>query len=117
MALIAFGAVVSNLLNPQALAGEPGFANSRGMLEKQTLDLINHDRIAPQYFGQTRGRADPLVWDDRLAAVARAIKRLMAHRQRTAFQPRAFCGSASVKPLLTVRRPGRLSDFHGRDAI
>ena len=50
----------------------------RGTLEKETLELINHDRIASDYLGETRGRARPLLWDDRLARVARAHSEEMA---------------------------------------
>jgi len=47
-------------------------ASKHDLLEKQTLELINRDRLAPEFFSETRGRARPLLWDDRLAAVARA---------------------------------------------
>jgi uncharacterized protein YkwD len=48
------------------------FCPDAGTLEKQTLELINRDRVAPEYNSETKGRARPLQWDDRLAAVARA---------------------------------------------
>lgn len=67
-----------NLLNSRLLAGEPSFVDMRGMLEKQTVNLLNHDRLASQYFGETQGRARPLLWDDRLAAVAREHSEEMA---------------------------------------
>lgn len=70
--------VSGNLLHPRVLAGEPSFADMRGVLEKETLDLVNRDRLAPQHFGETQGRTRPLVWDDRLAAVARAHSEEMA---------------------------------------
>jgi len=78
LAVLSFGVIFTNLLNSRVLAGEPGFADMRGTLEKETLDLINHDRIAPNYLGETRGRARPLLWDDRLAAVTRAHSEEMA---------------------------------------
>jgi uncharacterized protein YkwD len=57
--------------------GQTDFLYLRG-IERQTLDLINRDRISADYLGETRGRARPLQWDDRLAAVARAHSEDMA---------------------------------------
>lgn len=68
----------ANLASSQGLAGQPDFLYLRGTLEKRTLDLINQDRNAREYFGETRGRARPLLWDERLAAVARAHSEEMA---------------------------------------
>jgi uncharacterized protein YkwD len=59
-------------LRSEDLAERAKSPSKRDLLEKQTLDLINRDRLAPAFFGETRGRARPLLWDDRLAAVARA---------------------------------------------
>jgi uncharacterized protein YkwD len=46
--------------------------------EAQMLNLTNQDRTAPQNLEETQGRAQPLRWDDRLAAVARAHSEDMA---------------------------------------
>ena len=78
LAVLSFRFIFTNLLSSIVLAGEPGFADRRGTLEKETLELINHDRIASDYLGETRGRARPLLWDDRLARVARAHSEEMA---------------------------------------
>jgi len=53
-----------------------------GRLETQMWELINRDRTAPAQVEETKGRARPLVWDARLAAVARAHSEEMA---RTGF--------------------------------
>lgn len=73
--LSACGAIFTAAVYSQNLAKS---ASIRDRLEKQTLELINRDRVAPEYLGETRGRARPLLWDDRLAAVARAHSDEMA---------------------------------------
>lgn len=47
-------------------------------LEAQMFELINRDRSDPSTAEETRGQAQPLVWDARLAAVARAHSEEMA---------------------------------------
>jgi uncharacterized protein YkwD len=46
-------------------------------LEKQMYELINRDRSDPGNAAETRGRAVPLRWNEKLAAVARAHSRNM----------------------------------------
>ena len=46
--------------------------------EAELLDLMNHDRTAMENIQETRGRAYPLRWDQRLAAVAKAHSEDMA---------------------------------------
>jgi uncharacterized protein YkwD len=41
-------------------------------MEEQMYDLVNRDRTDPANTPETNGRALPLYWNDRLAAVARA---------------------------------------------
>lgn len=48
--------------------------------ESQMLYLTNQDRTAQQNWQETQGRAHPLQWDDRLAAVARAHSEDMARQ-------------------------------------
>ena len=50
-------------------------------LEKQMWAIVNRDRLDPATFAETRGRAEPLKWNDRLAAVARAHSRKMIKQQ------------------------------------
>jgi uncharacterized protein YkwD len=76
--LSACGAIFTGVVHSQVVADQNKFASLRDLLEKQTLELINRDRAAPEYFGETKGRARPLLWDDRLAAVARAHSEEMA---------------------------------------
>jgi len=78
---LAVGLCASSLGNPfnsRVLAGEPRLVEPRRLLEKQTLELINHDRLAPEHVDETKGRAQPLAWDRRLSEVARAHSEEMA---------------------------------------
>jgi uncharacterized protein YkwD len=50
-------------------------------LEKQMWALVNRDRLDPASFAETQGRAHPLKWNDKLAAVARAHSRKMIEQQ------------------------------------
>jgi len=59
----------------------PAAQNSQdetGRLEIQMWEMINRDRMAPAQAEETGGRARPLMWDARLAAVARAHSQEMA---------------------------------------
>jgi uncharacterized protein YkwD len=47
-------------------------------LEIQMWRMVNRDRTSPQVAQETKGRAYPLTWDSRLAAVARAHSEQMA---------------------------------------
>jgi uncharacterized protein YkwD len=50
-------------------------------LERQMWALVNHDRLDPATFAETGGRAQPLRWNEKLAAVARAHSRdMVEHR-------------------------------------
>jgi hypothetical protein len=54
-------------------ASQPSLgANRIGVLERQMWVLVNHDRLTPETFAETGGRAQPLKWNESLAAVARA---------------------------------------------
>lgn len=77
--VIAFACCVtfSQGLQSQDTSGWRSFAPAQDRLEKQTLELINRDRVDPEHASETKGRAIPLQWDDRLAAVARAHSREM----------------------------------------
>jgi uncharacterized protein YkwD len=46
-------------------------------LERQMWALVNHDRLDPETSAETGGRAQPLRWNENLAAVARAHSRNM----------------------------------------
>jgi uncharacterized protein YkwD len=79
LVLGACSAILTSVVYSQDLGDHQSrSASTRDLLEKQTLELINRDRAAPQYQNETRGRARPLLWDDRLAAVARAHSEEMA---------------------------------------
>jgi uncharacterized protein YkwD len=80
-ALLALGtcsALFTGVVDSHSSAAQNRSAGTRGLAEKQTLELINRDRVAPEHLDETRGRARPLLWDDRLAAVARAHSEEMA---------------------------------------
>ncbi len=66
----------------QRYAEAPNWSDETGLLEAQMWEMVNRDRISPAQIEETKGRAHPLVWDARLAAVARAHSEEMA---RTGF--------------------------------
>lgn len=70
-------------------------------LEAQMFGLINRDRIDPATEEETRGQARPLVWDARLAAVARAHSEEMAREGFFAHQ-----GADGSLPSDRVSRAG-----------
>jgi len=53
------------------------YAHRMAELERQMWLLINQDRSSPATFAETGGRAQPLKWNESLAAVARAHSRNM----------------------------------------
>jgi uncharacterized protein YkwD len=78
--------------SPQSQDNMPStFADRTHRLELQMLELINADRAAPSSLRETNGRAHPLQWDARLAAVARAHSEEMA--QRAYFSHEGWDGS------------------------
>jgi len=59
-------------VGPQAPAPQRSLgANRMADLERQMWVLINQDRLRPETFAETGGRAQPLKWNENLAAVAR----------------------------------------------
>jgi uncharacterized protein YkwD len=56
-------------------------ADRMASLAKQMWVLVNRDREDPANAAETRGRARPLKWNDRLAAVALAHSRDMLRRR------------------------------------
>lgn len=69
--------------------------------EIQMWRLINNDRAASANLGETKGRANPLVWDPRLAAVARRHSEEMA--ENGFFSHQGLDGSL---PYMRVSRAG-----------
>jgi uncharacterized protein YkwD len=55
--------------------------NRMGDLERQMLALVNQDRLDPATIAETGGRAQPLRWNEGLAAVARAHSRKMLEQR------------------------------------
>ncbi|MGD0923127.1 MAG: CAP domain-containing protein, partial [Terriglobia bacterium] len=56
-------------------------ADRRADLERQMWALVNHDRLDPETAAETGGRAQPLRWNENLAAVARAHSRNMLEQR------------------------------------
>jgi uncharacterized protein YkwD len=50
-------------------------------LERQMWALVNQDRSKPDAFAETSGRAQPLKWNESLAAVARGHSRNMLEQR------------------------------------
>jgi uncharacterized protein YkwD len=66
--------------SPRASTARQQYTTSRiGDLEEQMYGLINRDRLNPANAGET-GRAQPLRWNEKLAAIARAHSRDMIQR-------------------------------------
>jgi uncharacterized protein YkwD len=69
-------------VSPDARIPQQSFdANRMADLEKQMWLLVNQDRSNPETFAQTGGRAQPLKWNESLAAVARAHSRNMVEQR------------------------------------
>jgi uncharacterized protein YkwD len=56
-------------------------ANHMAGLERQMWELVNRDRRDPENSAETAGRAQPLRWNEKLAAVARAHSRDMIEQR------------------------------------
>jgi uncharacterized protein YkwD len=56
-------------------------ANRMASLERQMWALVNRDRLDPATSAETGGRAQPLRWNEKLAAVARAHSRDMIEQR------------------------------------
>ena len=50
-------------------------------MEKEMWRLVNQDRLNPTTLAETEGQAQPLIWNDQLAAVARAHSRKMIEEE------------------------------------
>jgi uncharacterized protein YkwD len=68
-----FGPVVNPPSSPPPVPAErTATLSATQRLEQQMLELVNADRADPANAAETHGRAQPLRWNERLAAVARA---------------------------------------------
>jgi uncharacterized protein YkwD len=87
-----------------------------GRLEMQMWDMINRDRTAPAQAEETKGRARPLAWDARLAAVARAHSEEMArmgffsHAGSDGSPPSRRVSMAGVQWLATAENIAKADD-------
>jgi uncharacterized protein YkwD len=72
-------------------------------LETQMWNMVNQDRTSPSTLAETKGRARPLEWDSRLAAVARAHSEEMAangyfsHQGMDGSSPSARVSNAGIR--------------------
>ena len=55
--------------------------NRMADLERQMMALVNQNRLDPATHAETGGRAQPLKWNEKLAAVARAHSRKMLQQK------------------------------------
>ena len=65
-------------VRPAPVVRQPPASDSMSDLVRQMLVLVNRDRQDPANAAETHGRAKPLRWNDKLAAVALAHSRDMA---------------------------------------
>jgi uncharacterized protein YkwD len=75
---LAGAATLAPALCAQQILPVANYRPRTDQLELQMLDLVNHDRIDPSVAEETKGRAHPLQWDGRLAAIARLHSEEMA---------------------------------------
>ena len=69
-------------VHPDARIPDQNFDGNRmADLEKQMWLLVNQDRSNPETLAERGGRAQPLKWNESLAAVARAHSRNMVERR------------------------------------
>jgi uncharacterized protein YkwD len=69
-------------VGPGETAPQKNFgANRLADLERQMWALVNQERLDPATSAETRGRAQPLRWNENLAAVARAHSRKMVEQR------------------------------------
>jgi uncharacterized protein YkwD len=59
---------------------QDGPQEATDLLERRMVQLIDQARASPQYDRETKGRAQPLIWDPALAEVARSHAADMARR-------------------------------------
>jgi uncharacterized protein YkwD len=100
LAALLCGAALATSLRSQYIAPSTP-ADRAGRVESRMLDLINGDRTAASSFQETKGRANPLHWDARLAAVARAHSEEMARNGYFSHQ-----GLDGSTPAVRVSRAG-----------
>jgi len=77
-AVLAGAAALVPVLCAQQILPVANYRPRTDQLELQMLDLVNHDRLDPSSAQETKGRARPLQWDGRLAAIARLHSEEMA---------------------------------------
>jgi uncharacterized protein YkwD len=90
--------------NLLAAAGDQGDSQAvinASASELEMLKLLNTDRLAPSSAEEMREQARPLVWDDRLAAVARQHSEEMAEHGYFSHQ-----GLDGSEPAMRVSRAG-----------
>jgi uncharacterized protein YkwD len=107
----------------QTVAETTSSTSEFGRLEVQMWDMINRDRGAPSQMEETKGRAQPLVWDARLAAVARAHSEEMArdgyfsHRGEDGSLPMWRVSQARIQWLSTGENIAKASDVVQAETI
>jgi uncharacterized protein YkwD len=111
-AVLLFGMLLSE---PLPSAGNPLAASTNSIPELaqseiQMWSLINRDRLTPASAEETKGRARPLEWDDRLAGVAREHSEEMAAHEF--FSHEGMDGSL---PYVRVSRAGILWNAVGEN--
>jgi uncharacterized protein YkwD len=80
LAVLLGAAALGTALCAQEILPVANYHPRTDQLELQMLDLVNHDRIDPSALQETKGRARPLQWDGRLAAIARLHSEEMARQ-------------------------------------
>jgi uncharacterized protein YkwD len=123
LAAILAGAALAPALCAQQILPVANYRPRTDQLELQMLDLVNHDRIDPSAAEETRGRAHPLQWDGRLAAIARLHSEEMAregffgHEGMDGSQPSNRVSRAGVQWRSTGENIAKCRDVAEAEAL
>ena len=99
---LLLAAITASIVPARSLFADPSRpATETEQAEIQMWRLINNDRTASENVIETKGRANPLVWDARLAAVARQHSEEMAGNGYFSHQ-----GLDGSLPYMRVSRAG-----------
>jgi uncharacterized protein YkwD len=122
-AILAGAAALAPALCAQQILPVANYRPRTDQLELQMLDLVNHDRIDPSTAEETKGRAHPLQWDGRLAAIARLHSEEMAregffgHEGMDGSQPSNRVSRAGVQWRSTGENIAKCRDVAEAEAL
>lgn len=123
IAAFALIGMLATSLSAQQILPVANYRPRTDQLEVQMLDLVNRDRTDPQTVLETKGRARPLQWDGRLAAIARlhseemAREGVLAHEGMDGSEPESRVTRAGVQWRATGENIARCRDVAEAEAL